>query len=61
MNFTNSLIMEFLTNHWATIALAVITAAGTLTALTETKKDDKIVNILSRILQAIVMGKSRRG
>lgn len=53
--------MEFLTNHWAVIALAVITAAGTLTALTETKKDDKIVNILSRILQAIVMGKSRRG
>jgi hypothetical protein len=53
--------MEFLTNHWATIALAVITAAGTLTALTETKKDDRIVNILSRILQAIVMGKSRRG
>lgn len=53
--------MEFLTLNWATIALAIITAAGTLTALTETKKDDKIVNILSRILQAIVMGKSRRG
>ena len=52
--------MEFLTLNWATIALAIITAAGTLTALTETKKDDKIVNILSRILQAVVMGKNRR-
>ena len=59
MNFTNSLIMEFLTNHWAEVALAIITAAGTLTALTETKKDDRIVNILSRILQAIVFGKNR--
>lgn len=52
--------MEFLINHWAEIALAVITFAGTLTALTETTKDDKIVNILTRILQAIVMGKSRK-
>jgi|TARA_R110000782_G_scaffold131795_2_gene223675 hypothetical protein len=52
--------MEFLTNHWAEVALAIITAAGTLTALTETKKDDRIVNILSRILQAIVFGKNRK-
>ena len=51
--------MEFLTNHWPEIALTIITAAGTLTALTETKKDDRIVNILSRILQAIVLGKNR--
>ena len=51
--------MEFLTNHWAEVALAIITAAGTLTALTETKRDDRIVNILSRILQAIVLGKNR--
>jgi hypothetical protein len=51
--------MEFLTLNWAVIALALITAAGTLTALTETKKDDKIVNILSRILQAVVLGKNR--
>lgn len=53
-------MMEFLTLNWAEIALAVIAAAGTITALTETKKDDKIVNILGRILNAIVMGKSRK-
>jgi|TARA_R110000803_G_scaffold24272_1_gene58698 hypothetical protein len=53
--------MEFLTLNWATIALALITAAGTLTALTETTKDDKVINILSRILQAVVMGKNRKG
>ena len=52
--------MEFFTTHWAEIALALITAAGTLTALTETTKDDKIVNVLSRILQAVVFGKNRK-
>tara|TARA_R110000824_G_scaffold386285_1_gene581163 strand:+ start:116 stop:277 length:162 start_codon:yes stop_codon:yes gene_type:complete len=53
--------MEFIISHWSVIALSIITAASTLTALTETTKDDKIVNILSRILQAIVMGKNRKG
>ncbi len=53
--------MELLTNHWAEIALAVITLASTLTALTETKKDDKVVNVLKRILQAIILGKNRKG
>jgi len=51
--------MEFLTANWATIALTIITAAGALTALTETTKDDKFVNVLKRILQAIVLGKNR--
>ena len=53
--------MEFVTLNWSVIALAIITAAGKLTALTETKKDDRIVNVLSRILQAVVMGKNRKG
>lgn len=52
--------MEFLTLYWSEIALIVVTAAGSYTALTETKADDRFVNILSRILQAVVMGKSRK-
>ena len=52
--------MNFLTQFWSEILLAIITAAGTITALTETEKDDKIVNVLSRILNAVVMGKNRR-
>ena len=52
--------MEFLTQNWAEIALAIITAAGTITALTESEKDDKLVDILKRILSAVVMGKNRR-
>lgn len=52
--------MEFIIAHWSEIALIVVAAAGSYTALTETKADDKVVNVLSRILQAIVFGKSRK-
>ena len=52
--------MNFFTSFWSEILLATITAAGTITALTETEKDDKVVNVLSRILNAVVMGKNRR-
>lgn len=52
--------MNFLVAHWSEIALTIITAAGSITALTETKKDDKVVNVLQRILQAVVLGKNRK-
>ena len=52
-------MIEFLINNWAEIALAIISLAGTVTALTETEKDDKVVNVLARILNAIIFGKSR--
>ena len=51
--------MEFLFENWSQIALAILTALGTITALTETEKDDTVVNVLTRIVQAIVFGKSR--
>jgi len=51
--------MEFLSAHWSEVALAILTALGTITALTETEKDDTVVNVLTRIVQAIVFGKSR--
>lgn len=50
----------FILNNWSELALILITAAGSITALTETTKDDDIVNILKRIMQAVVFGKSRR-
>ncbi len=52
--------MEFFIQNWSVLALALISAASTVTALTETEKDDKIVDVLKRIVQAIVLGKSRR-
>ena len=51
--------MDFILENWAEIALAVITAAGTITALTETEKDDNFVDLVKRILQAIILGKSK--
>jgi hypothetical protein len=51
--------MEFFTEHWAEILLALIAAAGTITALTETTKDDGIVDLLKRIVNAVIMGRNK--
>lgn len=53
-------MMEFILENWAEIALALIAAAGTITALTETEKDDSIVDLIKRILQAVIFGKSKK-
>tara|TARA_R100000900_G_scaffold134437_1_gene111679 strand:- start:2599 stop:2805 length:207 start_codon:yes stop_codon:yes gene_type:complete len=50
--------MEFFSEHWIELVLALITFAGTYTALTATKKDDEILDIISRIFNAIILGKS---
>ena len=50
---------DFLSENWAEITLAVITLAGTVTALTETKADDKWLDVLKRILNAIILGRSK--
>ena len=52
--------MEFFQNFWSEILLAIISAAGTITALTETTKDDDIVDLIKRILSAIILGKSKK-
>ena len=53
-------MMEFILENWAEIALALIAAAGTITALTETEKDDSVVDLIKRILQAVILGKSKK-
>jgi hypothetical protein len=50
---------DFLTTHWAEIALAVLGLMGTITALTETSRDDTAVDILKRILNAVILGKNK--
>jgi hypothetical protein len=52
--------MEFFIEHWAEIALAVITAAGTISAITSSEADDRIVDLLKRILNAVILGKSTK-
>lgn len=51
--------MDLIIENWSVLALALLSLLGTYTALTETTKDDDLVNVLTRIVQAIVMGKSR--
>jgi hypothetical protein len=52
--------MDFILNNWAELALILITAAGSITALTESEKDDTIVDVLKRILNAVILGKSKK-
>jgi hypothetical protein len=51
--------MEFLTTNWVELLLALITLAGTYTALTETTKDDKILGVIKRIFDAVILGRNR--
>jgi hypothetical protein len=51
--------MEFLTTNWVELLLALITFLGTYTALTETTKDDKILDVIKRILSAVILGRNR--
>ena len=51
--------MDFFIENWAEIALAVIALAGTITALTESTADDKVVDVLKRILNANILGRSK--
>ena len=51
--------MEFFTTHWAELLLALITFLGTYTALTETTKDDKILDVVRRVFNAIILGRNK--
>jgi len=51
---------ELFFTYWAEIVLAILTCAGTITALTETEKDDKVVDVLKRIINAVVLGRTKR-
>lgn len=52
--------MEFITDNWSELLLALITLAGTLTALTETETDDKWYDVAKRILNAVLLGKPKK-
>lgn len=51
--------MEFFSTNWVELLLAAITFLGTYTALTETTKDDKLLDIVRRILNAVILGRNR--
>jgi hypothetical protein len=51
--------MEFLTTNWIELLLSLITLAGTITALTETTKDDGILDIIRRVFNAVILGRNK--
>lgn len=53
-------ITDLLLANWSQLALALISALSTYTALTESEKDDKVLDVLKRVIQAIVLGTTKR-
>lgn len=51
--------MEFINDNWPELLLALITLLGTISALTESEEDDNWVDLLGRIVQAILIGRSK--
>lgn len=51
--------MDFILENWPELLLALITLLGTITALTESEDDDNWVDLLNRIVQAILIGRSK--
>jgi len=53
--------MELITANWSELLLGLITFLGTYTGLTTTEKDDKILDVAKRVVQAIVFGSVIKG
>lgn len=48
--------MDILKENWPELLLAIITLLSTYTALTETDKDDKFIDIVRSVVLAIIAG-----
>ena len=51
--------MEFLTTNWVELTLALITFLGSYTALTDSTKDDGILDIIRRVFNAVILGRNK--
>ena len=50
---------DFFAENWAELLLALIGFLGTFTALTETTKDDALLDLAKRILNAVFLGRNK--
>jgi hypothetical protein len=48
---------DFIIENWAELTLALLSLLGTMTALTESQADDTYVDVVKRVVNAIVLGK----
>jgi hypothetical protein len=51
---------DFIIENWAELTLALLSLLGTMTALTESQADDTYVDVVKRIVNAIVLGKPKK-
>lgn len=51
--------MDFIAENWPELLLALITFLGTVSAITESEEDDSWVDLIERIVNAILMGRSK--
>ena len=51
--------MDFITTNWVELTLALITFLGSYTAITESTKDDGILDIIRRVFNAVILGRNK--
>ena len=51
--------MDFIIENWSELLVAVMVLLGTVSALTESTDDDRWVDLLNRIVQAVILGRSK--
>ena len=51
---------DFIIKNWAELTLALLSLLGTFTALTESQADDSWVDVVKRVVNAIVLGKASK-
>ena len=52
--------MDFIQENWPELLLAVITLLGTISALTSSEDDDRWVDLLDRIVQAVILRRTKK-
>jgi hypothetical protein len=51
--------MDFIQENWSELLVAVMVLLGTVSALTDSEDDDRWVDLLNRIVQAVIFGRSK--
>ena len=52
--------MDFFAENWAELLVAIMVLLGSISAITESEEDDRWVDLLDRIVQAVILGRSKK-
>lgn len=51
--------MDFIIENWSELLVAIMVLLGSISAITESEEDDRWVDLLNRIVQAVILGRSK--